>query len=69
MADNLDKVQAYVDQNTKRVLAEMGQKHLRGHNESRVVAAILENWVWDNQQFLKENGINLVAPEHKPSTT
>ena len=60
MADKLERVQAYVDQTTYKVLLKMSDKHLRGHGMSQISGRILEAWIWDNQKELKENGITLV---------
>jgi len=65
MSEKLVHIKVYLDQNTKRVLVEMGDKQLRGHSASRVAGTILENWVWENQPLLKESEIYLRA---KPST-
>lgn len=60
MAEKRDKIQAYVDQTTYKVLLKMSDRHLRGHGLSQIAGTILEEWVWNNQKLLRENGITLV---------
>ena len=60
MADKLEKIQVSVDQTTHHVLLKMSDKHLRGHGISQIAGTILEEWVWNNQKLLRENGIPLV---------
>lgn len=60
MADKMEKIQVSVDQTTHRVLLKMDAKHLRGHGMSQIAGRILEQWVWDNQAMLRDNGIHLV---------
>ena len=72
MAEKLKRLQAYIDQNTHRVLGEMGEKRIRGDTDSRVAAKILEGWVWDNHEKLERKGIVVYLakepPKDKPPT-
>jgi hypothetical protein len=67
MAEKSEKIQVSVDQTTFQVLSKMSDKHLRGQGISQIAGRILEEWVWNNQNLLKENGIPLVEePLSKP---
>jgi len=55
------KIQVTVDDNLYRVLKEMADANLRGKTQSEVAYNILEEWVWDNQEKLKSQKINLMS--------
>lgn len=69
MADKSEKIQVSVDQTTFRVLSSMSEQHLRGESMSQIAGNILEEWVWNNQKLLKENGISLVKEPVTTTTT
>jgi hypothetical protein len=65
MAAQSKKLQAVVDENVHRVIAEMSDAGLRGKTDSEVVYKILEEWIWNNQEKLKEHGIYLTNKKRR----
>jgi hypothetical protein len=59
MSAHSKKLQAVVDENVHRVISEMSNAGLRGKTDSEVIYKILEEWIWNNQEKLKEHGIYL----------
>jgi hypothetical protein len=57
------RIQVIADENVYRILTEMGQAGLRGKSRSEVAYKILEEWIWNNQEKLRDNGIHLSKKE------
>jgi hypothetical protein len=55
------KLQVYVDETTDRVLAELSPVGIRGKNKSEVAYGIIREWIWHNQEYLKNCGIALTS--------
>lgn len=60
------KVQATVDAVTDRVLNDMVELQFQGTTKSEVVCSILRMWLWDNQDKLRQNGVE-ISPRGKNS--
>jgi len=58
------KLQLTVDETTERLVNEMVSLGIHGTNRSEVASWIIRNWLWSNQELLRQNGIHL-APEAK----
>lgn len=53
------KLQVTVDGTTDRLISEMVQLGIYGPTRAEVAASILRDWLWSNQERLRQNGIDL----------
>lgn len=60
------KVQATVDVVTDRVLNDIVALKFQGTTKSEVVCSILRMWLWENQDKLRQNGVE-ISPVDKNS--
>jgi hypothetical protein len=51
------KLQLTVDLTTDRVIEEIARLGLHGANKSEVACSIIRMWLWENQNKLRDNGI------------
>lgn len=58
------KLQVTIDQSTSRIIEEMIALGIHGTNKSEVAAWIIRNWIWSNQEQLRDNGILLNANQN-----
>lgn len=56
---NTSKLQLTVDKTTERIIEEMIVLGIHGTKKSEVATWILRNWIWEHQEQLANNGINL----------
>ena len=56
-----------VDRNVHRVLNEMAGKEIRGTTASEVAYKILEEWIWNNSDRLRQMNIDIEYSEKTDS--
>ena len=61
-----EKLQLTVDETTSRILDEMIGLGIHGTTKAEVGSWVIRNWIWDNQDQLRTNGIEL---QNQPSGT
>ena len=59
------KLQMTIDGTTDRIIAEMVGLGIHGANKSEVGCSIIRQWLWDNQDKLRANGIDMAQPKKK----
>jgi hypothetical protein len=59
------KLQVTVDESTDRLIGEMVRLGVHGVNKADVACSIIRQWLWANQQQLRENGIVIVRAKNK----
>jgi hypothetical protein len=62
------KIQVSVDKITDSILMRLVPVGLRGKNKSEVAYGIIREWIWHNQEQLKQSGIS-VESEAKRRTS
>jgi hypothetical protein len=55
------KLQVTVDAATDRVIGQIVNLGIHGTTKAEVACSILRMWIWENQQKLRENGVNIRA--------
>jgi hypothetical protein len=63
------KLQVTVDPVTERLIGELAAVGMFGTTHSEVSCYILRNWLWDNQEKLRQNGVFPVPPESNTPKT
>ena len=53
------KIQVSVDKTTDAVLMRLVPIGLRGKNKSEVAYGIIREWIWHNQDQLRQSGISV----------
>jgi len=56
------KLQLTVDETTDRILDEMVSLGIHGTTKAEVGSWVIRTWIWENQDQLRMNGINLKKP-------
>lgn len=59
------KLQATVDATTDRVIGDIAVLGFQGTTKSEVVCSILRMWLWDNQDKLRQNGVQISQSDNK----
>ncbi len=60
------KLQVTIDRATERILQEMISMGIHGTTKAEVAVSILRNWLWANEEKLRQNGV-LLAGKSAPS--
>lgn len=55
------RLQLTVDETTNRIVEAMVPVGLHGANKAEVAAWIIRTWIWENQDRLRQNGIELAG--------
>jgi len=53
------KLQLTVDETTDRIVEEMVSLGIHGANKAEAASWIIRSWIWNNQDLLRNNGIEL----------
>lgn len=53
------KIQVTVDVATDRLVGKIAELGFLGTSKSEVVCSVLRDWLWDNQEQLRQNGIQM----------
>lgn len=53
------KLQLTVDRTTERIIEDMISLGIHGTTKAEVAAWIIRNWIWNSQDQLRANGIEL----------
>lgn len=59
------KIQVTVDISTDRLVGEIAELGFLGTSKSEVVCSVLREWLWSNQEQLRQNGIQLSSRDTK----
>lgn len=59
------KLQLTIDATTDRVISEMVGLGIHGTNKSEVGCSIIRQWLWENQEKLRTNGIEMVSTKKR----
>ena len=59
------KIQVTVDISTDRLVGEIAELGFLGTSKSEVVCSVLREWLWNNQEQLRQNGIQLSSRDTK----
>ena len=59
------KLQVIVDIETERLIGEIAKLGFQGTTKSEVACNILRRWLWDNQEKLRQNGVQIASAEKK----
>ena len=59
------KIQVTVDISTDRLVGEIAELGFLGTSKSEVVCSVLREWLWSNQEQLRQNGIQLSPRDTK----
>lgn len=57
------KLQVIVDVKTERLIGEISLLGFQGTTKSEVACNILRRWLWDNQEKLRQNGVQIISAE------
>jgi hypothetical protein len=57
------KLQLTIDAATVRIIEDMIRVGIHGTTKAEVASWIIRNWIWSNQEQLRQNGISLAQPE------
>jgi len=57
------KLQLTVDVNTDRLIGEIAALGIHGVNRGEVAVAIIRMWIWENQQKLRDTGVQIKPPQ------
>lgn len=60
------RVPLSLDPSTNGVLEEMAHLGLFGKNKAEVAVTIIRAWVWDNDEKLNRQGVDLSAARRQP---
>ncbi len=60
------KLQLTVDVTTERIIEDMTHLGIHGTNKAEVASWIIRNWIWSNQEQLRQNGITLQGSTAAP---
>lgn len=55
------RLQMTIDSTTDRLIGQMVGLGIHGANRAEVACSIIRQWLWDNQQKLRENGVAISA--------
>ena len=59
------KLQVIVDVETERLIGEIAKLGFQGTSKSEVACTIIRRWLWDNQEKLRQSGVQIVSTEKK----
>lgn len=59
------KLQVTVDAVTDRLIGDIATLGFQGTNKSEVACSILRAWLWENQEKLRQNGVQINPPAKK----
>lgn len=57
------KLQVTVDAVTDRLIDDISKLKFQGTTKSEVAYSILRMWLWENQEKLRQNGVQIVSIE------
>lgn len=57
------KLQVTVDAVTDRLIGDIATLGFQGTNKSEVACSILRSWLWENQEKLRQNGVQIASTE------
>jgi len=60
---NTVKLQLTVDETTDRIVEQMVGLGIHGTTKSEVGSWVIRTWIWENQERLRTNGINLTQQQ------
>jgi len=66
--ENTGKFQVRVDAVTERMVKELVAVGMFGTTESETCCTILRMWLWENQEKLRQNGVQAVPAQSPPSS-